>query len=78
MKSRNLFYFIFILALIMYFFNPSKEKHRIKLGLPAEPILKTDETIPGLKYNNYFVFSTTKDTTDKTLTIGVLGFVFKK
>ena len=78
MKGKNILYFVFILAVVLYFLNPSENKHRVKLGLiPNDVMIKSDNN-SWFKYHNYFLFSTTTDTTEKRLSIGVLGFVFKQ
>lgn len=78
MKGKNILYFIFLLALVMYFFNPSENKHRVKLGLIPDDVMIKSENSSLYKYHNFTLFSTTTDTTGKKLTIGILGFVFKQ
>jgi hypothetical protein len=78
MKGKNLLYFIFILVLAMYFLNPSENKHRVKLGLIPDDVMIKSDGNSWFKYHNYYLFSTTADSTDKRLSIGVLGFVLKQ
>jgi hypothetical protein len=85
MKKSTGLVIILLLFVAAYFLNPGYSKHMSKLGMGAlENEIRTNRnnvaTITGyiVKYNNYFLFSTTTNSiTGQRLTFGLLGIVFR-
>lgn len=73
------------LLVAAYFLNPSYSKHMEKIGVPG--IIGKELDKPGdlsviagtmIKYNNYYLFSTTtNELTNQRLTFGLFGVVFR-
>ncbi len=87
MRGRTLVVILLILA-AFYFLNPDYSKHLKKLGITEQqamvrnPSLNASDSnsIMGLRYeyNDFYVCSSLTDNlTTKTVSVGVLGFVFK-
>ena len=84
MKKSTGWIIILLLLAGAYFLNPGYSKHMSKLGMGAmEEQIRTNPKIATatsfiIKYNNFYLFSTTTNTiTGQRMTFGLFGIVFR-
>ncbi len=85
MKNRIGLIVILVLLIAAYFLNPKYEKHVAKFvpdtvdkELRRSKLDVTPLAGLALKYNNYYLFSTTTNTiTGERATFGIFGVVFR-
>jgi hypothetical protein len=84
MRKSTGWVIIILLLAAAYFLNPGYSKHTSKLGMGAlETQIKSNPNVANVtqhivKYNNYYLFSTTTNTiTGQRLTFGLFGMVFR-